>query len=112
MFASADSLIRIYNWSISNNFAVISGVIKSSSNGVFEIYSSKIIMNIALSIPIAQAFDNPSSSLIDNWIINSNGIYSKDSIISYLSPTQNWSKLFHLFINAMQLALIKFWDNR
>ena len=65
-----------------NNFASISGVIRVTDNGYFEIYNSQIYNNYASQSPISELFNSALTSIIDNTTIYSNEALTYDEIMT------------------------------
>ena len=68
-----------------NNFASVSGVIRVTDNGYFEIYDSQIFNNHASQSPISELFNSAFVSVIDNTTIYENEALSYNEILSELN---------------------------
>ena len=73
------------NCTLKNNFAIQSGVIQASNDGYFGIYSSVVSDNYAYTIPIGEMFLASVTSIVSNWTISNNVVFSSDYIISQLT---------------------------
>ena len=68
----SESFIRLHNCTLTNNFAVGSGVIKAESNGYYEIYNSYISNNYGLYAAVSEIFSTNVQSVISNTTITNN----------------------------------------
>ena len=76
------SVIKFYDCSFANNFAVQSGVIQSSNDGYYELYRSYITDNYAYTLSISEIFIVTQPPLFSNSTIYGNLVLSKDQILS------------------------------
>jgi hypothetical protein len=67
-----ESIVKCHNCTISNNYALRSGVVKIDTSGYFEFYDSVITRNFAKSNPISLLFDWVNLSIINHWEIHDN----------------------------------------
>ena len=76
----SESMINCNNWSISYNFAVISGVIQVINNGYFQLFNSELHHNYAISSSISQILDVATTPIIDNSKFHDNLVLSSDTV--------------------------------
>ena len=81
------SVIRIYRWSMIQNFAITSTLVNAINNGYFEIYSSTIHQNYAMLNIISEIFSSTYLWIIDNTAIYDNKIIAKADILSEFTKT-------------------------
>ena len=81
------SVIRIYRWSMIQNFAITSTLINAANNGYFEIYSSIIHQNYAMLNIISEIFSSTYLWIIDNTAMYENEIIAKADILSEFTKT-------------------------
>jgi hypothetical protein len=87
----AKSVIIWNNWTIYDNFALTSGVIRVVNDGHFEIYNSNIFQNYAQKNTISLIFNSGNLSKIDKWNIYDNLELTKDKILTEMQS--EWSLL-------------------
>ena len=90
----SESLVKIYNCTILNNFALEGGVFKVDINGLFQIYNSTISQNYALSVSIAEMTDIALSSIISSSYIYDNVVISDQEVLNEIN--KNCSNLWYL----------------
>ena len=78
IYAESNSVVRMHNCTITENFGVLNGIAKISNGGYFEIYGSEIFNNHAYSSPFAEILDSASTSIIDSSKIYSNEIINEE----------------------------------
>ena len=88
-----ESVLKWYNWTLTRNFAIKSGVIQVNNNGYFEIYNSTLSNNHAFSISISEIFVSATKSIINDCTIFDNTAFSKEQIVSEIS--ESWLDLWY-----------------
>ncbi|CAI2380520.1 unnamed protein product [Moneuplotes crassus] len=68
----SSSVVKVYDSTFSNNFAVVACVVYAVNFGSFELYNITATLNYAVSNPFALIFDAPSTSIISNSTIYDN----------------------------------------
>lgn len=75
-----EGIVKCSNCTFTSNFAVMSGVVRTTTNGRFEFFNSVIANNLAKDNPIAQLFDSATVSVINNCKLYNNTVLSTDQL--------------------------------
>ena len=81
------SVIRVYRWTMIQNFAITSSLIYAINDGYFEIYDSKIHQNYAIQNIISEMFSTSYLNIIDSTTIYNNVAMTSDDIYSEFTGT-------------------------
>ena len=85
-------VIRLYRWSMVQNFAVSSTLMHASNNGYFEIYDSKITQNYGIINIVSEVINSINLWIIDNTKIYNNQFMTISDI--FLEFTETWKLLW------------------
>ena len=81
----SESVVKVYDSLITQNFAVEGGVVKAHNGGYFEFVNTTITRNYALSITIGEILDTASPSVIAGCSIYNNYILTKQQVLSEIN---------------------------
>jgi hypothetical protein len=96
-WVESESIVSLYDSLVAFNFAVTSGVIQASNNGLFEFHNTIVRNNYAVSSSVSQIFDVAgtvaisSSSIYENIVLDSDQVTTEISgvcsLLCFLSDT-------------------------
>ena len=81
----SESVVKLYDSIVTENFAVEGGVVIAHIDGYFEFVNTTITQNYALSIIIGEILDTASPSALSGCSIYNNYILTKAQVLSEIN---------------------------